>query len=160
MTQSPQFLRKRTELFSGKANWQLRMLRSGKGARKGRGSDWVKVGGCPAPGAPTCVLQLLVPIHRQDDQDVAQDVHHDSEDEDEGECEGQPRGSWPRVPAATGRLLRGVEQRAAVAFQGPARCAPRPPSHGAARQATPAPQSLRVATCLAPRGPLASTLHP
>ena len=55
-------------------------------------TDFLKFSHCPAtrlalgemPRAPTCVPELLVAIHRHDDQQIAQDVHHDGKDEDEG----------------------------------------------------------------------------
>lgn len=65
-----------------------------------READFLKFSWCPTRRvlglgevleAPTCIPKLLVAIHRQDDQQVAQDVHHDGEDEDEGQCGGQPR---------------------------------------------------------------------
>lgn len=111
------------------------MLRSGRAALGQK--LWAARPACLAPGAPTCVPQLLVPIHGQDDQEVAQDVHHDGEDEDEGQRGGQPRGARPRIPSTVGHLLRGVEERAAIAFQGPARHIPRPPGHRAARAGDP-----------------------
>ena len=111
------------------------------GAASWKGCRRAEAGGrptaCLAPGALTCVPQLLVPTHGQDDQEVAQDVHHDGEDEDEGQRGGQPRGSRPRVPSIVGHLLRGVDERAAIALQGPARRVPRPPGHRTARAGDP-----------------------
>lgn len=92
---------------------------------------------CRVLRAPTCVPQLLVPIHGQDHQEVAHDVHHDGEDEDGGEGGGQPRGPRPRAVSGAGRWLRDVEQHtAAVALGGPARRAPQPPCHRAERAGT------------------------
>lgn len=39
----------------------------------------------------TCVPELLVPIHGEDDQEVAQDVNDDSEDEEAPQSCGNPR---------------------------------------------------------------------
>lgn len=144
-------------------------------ARKGGGGHQVNMGCCPAPGAPTCVPQLLVPIHGQDDQQVAQDVHHDGEDEDEGERVGHPRGSKPRALPAARRPLRGIEQRAAIALRGPARRAPRPGHRALGAQRHPVHRGLRLLTALpaparhrrcsltaalpAPPPPRSATLH-
>lgn len=127
VTPSPQCPGKRTRGWGG---W---LRAEGRGPRGGAG--------------PTCVPELLVPIHRQDDQQVAQDVHHDGEDEDAGQRGCQPRGLRPRAVSA-GPGLRGVGQRAAVARHGPwarpgrgaiARLA-RPPGHFLRlRPALPAP---------------------
>lgn len=76
-------------------------------------------------GAPTCVPELLVAIHRQDDQQIAQDVHHDGEDEDGGQCRRQPRRSWPPILPAAWYLLRGIEQGAAIVPHGPLGASPR-----------------------------------
>lgn len=39
----------------------------------------------------TCVPELLVPIHGEDDQEVAQDVNNDGEDEEAPQSCGDPR---------------------------------------------------------------------
>lgn len=39
----------------------------------------------------TCVPELLVPIHGEDDQEVAQDVNDDGEDEEASQSCGDPR---------------------------------------------------------------------
>lgn len=97
-------------------------------------TDFLKFSQCPArglalgevPGAPTCVPELLVAIHRQDDQQVAQDVHHDSKDEDEGQCRGQPRRPRSYFLPAAWSLLRGVEKLADIALHGPLGDLPQP----------------------------------
>lgn len=95
-------------------------------------TDFLKFSQCPAmglalgkvPGAPTWVPELLVAVHRQDDQQVAQNVHHDGKDEDEGQCRGQPGRSWsPSLPAAWS-LLSGIEQLADIALHGPLGASP------------------------------------
>lgn len=53
----------------------------------------------------TCVPEFFVPVHGQDDEDVAQDVHHDGEDQHAGQRSGHSRRlarpAAARVPGQT-----------------------------------------------------------
>ena len=44
----------------------------------------------------TWIPQLFVPVHGQDDEDVAQDVYHDGEDQHAGQRSGHSRGRRKR----------------------------------------------------------------
>ena len=56
------------------------------------------------PPPLTCVPELLVPVHGEDDQQVPQDVHHDGEDEEAAQSCGDPGR------AAEQRVWRGAVQ--------------------------------------------------
>lgn len=56
----------------------------------------------------TCVPELLVAIHGEDNQQVAQDVHHDGEDEKTAQSCGDPRRAAQR--GVTGLCRRRVVQ--------------------------------------------------
>lgn len=48
----------------------------------------------------TCIPELFVPIHGQDNQHVPEDVHHDGEDQHAGQRSGHPAGGSAELAAA------------------------------------------------------------
>lgn len=58
----------------------------------------------------TCVPEFFIPVHGQDDEDVAQDVHDDGEDQHAGQRCGHSAGRSAQVAAAviTGQTARPV----------------------------------------------------
>lgn len=94
------------------------------------GSGWrpdARVGSAPAAGTPlTCVPELAVPEHGEDDQEVAHDVHRGGDDEhggQRGRLPGRTRG--PRPAGAHGQLARraAVGGGAVLGHRGPSRAA-------------------------------------
>lgn len=75
----------------------------------------------------TCVPQLLVAVHGEDDQQVPQQVHHDGEDEDGGQGGGDPGR------AARGVLGRRVPRQDGAVQDGAVRSHPAPGPGRAAR---------------------------
>lgn len=59
----------------------------------------------------TCVPELLVAVHGEDDQQVAQDVHHDGEDEKAAQSCGDPRRA---VQDGVTRVRRGAVQEGPI----------------------------------------------
>nr|XP_047934264.1 translation initiation factor IF-2-like [Anser cygnoides] len=80
-----------------------------------------------APARLTCVPQLLVAVHGEDDQQVPQQVHHDGEDEDGGQGGGDPGR------AARGVLGRRVPRQDGAVQDGAVRSHPAPGPGRAAR---------------------------
>lgn len=57
----------------------------------------------------TCVPEFFVPVHGQDDEDVAQDVHHDGEDQHAGQRSGHSRRrARPAAALVPGQTVRSV----------------------------------------------------
>lgn len=58
----------------------------------------------------TCIPEFLVPVHGQDDEDIAQDVYHDGEDQHAGQRSGQSRGRGAQSAVALipGQTVRPV----------------------------------------------------
>lgn len=58
----------------------------------------------------TCIPEFLVPVHGQDDEDVAQDVYHDGEDQHAGQRSGHSggRGAQPAAALVAGQTVRPV----------------------------------------------------
>lgn len=48
----------------------------------------------------TCVPELFVPIHGEDDQHISEDVHHDGEDQHAGQRSGHSTGGSAQLAAA------------------------------------------------------------
>lgn len=58
----------------------------------------------------TCIPEFFIPVHGQDDEDIAQDVHDDGEDQHAGQRSGHSTGGSTQVAAAviTGQTVRPV----------------------------------------------------
>lgn len=58
----------------------------------------------------TCVPELFVPVHGQDDEDIAQDVYHDGEDQHAGQRSGHSSGGGAQSAVALipGQTVRPV----------------------------------------------------